>query len=343
MILVTGGAGFVGSNLVRFLAQAGYECVILDSLTYSGHQGNIQDLINSKEFVFVQGDICDFELVDSLFSKFKFTGVINLAAESETNSSLAGPRAFLETNIIGTFNLLEVTRKYWSALNDIAKKKFRFLHLSTDEVFGALGDSGKFFEQTSYSPNSPFAASKAGSDHLVRAWHQTYEIPTIITYSSNNYGPRQSPEKLIPKMISNAFQGKFLPIYGKGLNVRDWLHVEDHSRGLLLAFRNGKPGESYCFGGDSERTNIHVVTTLCSILDQIKPRPGGVKYADLIRFVADPPGHDFRYAVDSGKAERELGFNCEIKDFEEGLFQTVKWYIDNMAWVNQMTKAKELF
>lgn len=338
-ILVTGAAGFIGSAFVRIAAARNYKITVLDSLTYAGHKENLQDAAQSGQIELVEGDIRDFDLVDKLFAQHKFTALLNFAAESHVDNSISGPKAFVETNILGTFNLLEVARKHWAQYDAAAKQSFRFLHVSTDEVFGELGDTGKFSETTPYAPNSPYSASKAGSDHLVRAWHHTYKIPTITTNCSNNYGPRQFPEKLIPRMITNALEGKALPVYGNGSNIRDWIHVEDHSRGILLALEKGTPGETYCFGGNSERNNIDVVKSICSILDKHSPRSDGKKHETAIQFVQDRAGHDFRYAIDDTKAEKELGFNREYKAFEQGLEQTIAWYLKNKNWCEAVVKS----
>lgn len=334
-ILVTGAAGFIGSTFVRVAQEKRYKVTVLDSLTYAGHLENLTEPLAQGSLEFIQGDIRDFELLDSLFSKKEFTGIINFAAESHVDNSISGPRVFVETNVVGTLNLLEVARKYWSGGGD---RDRRFLQVSTDEVFGALGDVGQFSESTPYRPNSPYSASKAGADHLVRAWFHTYGLPTVTTNCSNNYGPRQYPEKLIPVMIQNALLGRPLPVYGKGLNVRDWIHVEDHSRGVLLAFEKGRAGESYCFGGNSERTNLQLVQSLCSIMDELAPRQDGQKHKNGIQFVQDRAGHDFRYAIDDSRARSELGFVRKFADFEQGLRQTVEWYIQNQAWVRAVQK-----
>ncbi len=325
-LLVTGAAGFIGSTFVRKALKQSFRVTIFDLLTYAGKMENISEILQPGKCEFVQGDIADFSALDTLFSKNDFTGLVNFAAESHVDHSIAGPSKFIETNIVGTSTLLEVARKYFHAW----EKKFRFLHVSTDEVFGTLGETGKFRETTAYAPNSPYSASKASSDHLVRAWYHTYGLPTIITNCSNNYGPRQFPEKLIPLTITHAVTGKTLPIYGTGENIRDWIHVEDHVAGILLALEKGRIGESYCFGGDSERSNLQVVHSICQTLDQIRPRNDGKPYADSIRFVEDRAGHDFRYAIDDKKAIKELGFKRKYPKFEEGLRQTVNWYLQRL-------------
>lgn len=334
MYLITGPAGFIGSTLARMVAADG-PCVLLDKLTYAGHLANIEDIINPSQGVhFVQGDICDFDLVLKILREHKITAILHLAAESHVDNSIKGPKPFIETNISGTFTLLEAARTYFKDLPPAEQASFRFLHVSTDEVFGELGETGYFTEKTSYSPNSPYSASKAASDHLARAWHHTYGLPVIVTNCSNNYGPRQFPEKLIPRMIDCALAGQKLPVYGKGENIRDWIHVEDHAHGLLLALRKGAPGETYCFGGRSERKNIDVVKAICSILNEMRPTKTG--YESLITFVEDRAGHDWRYAIDDSKAENELGFTRKYKNFETGLKQTIDWYLENSLWMSQI-------
>jgi dTDP-glucose 4,6-dehydratase len=335
-ILITGAAGFIGSAFAREAITKGYQVCILDSLTYAGHMENLEEILTPGVCDFVQADIRDFDKVDALFDKYSFDGVVNFAAESHVDNSISGPKAFIETNILGTFNLLEVARKHWSAWPSDKQNVFRFLHVSTDEVFGALGETGKFTEATPYAPNSPYSASKACSDHLVRAWHHTYALPTITTNCSNNYGPRQFPEKLIPLMIHQALQEKPLPVYGRGVNVRDWIHVDDHSRGVLLAFEKGKPGGNYCFGGNSERNNLQVVKSICAILDRLSPRQDGKPHESRIEFVQDRKGHDFRYAIDDSLAQNELGFRRSYPSFEQGLEQTIKWYLTHQQWSDQV-------
>lgn len=339
-LLVTGAAGFIGSAFVRLALKEGYRLTILDALTYAGHIENIEPILKKEQCELIKGNIQDFSLLDSLFEKNKFSGLVNFAAESHVDNSISGPLAFVETNIFGTFQLLEATRKHWSAWDEKQRKNFRFLHVSTDEVFGSLGETGKFRETTPYSPNSPYSASKAASDHLVRAWHHTYGIPTLTTNCSNNYGPRQFPEKLIPLMIRHALIGKNLPVYGNGMNVRDWIHVEDHSRGILLALQKGAPGNVYCFGGNSERNNLQVVKGLCKILDEKSPRSDGQKHEVGIQFVNDRLGHDFRYAIDDSLAEKELGFVRTFKNFEQGLEHTISWYLENSAWMEKVLSKK---
>jgi len=335
LILVTGGAGFIGSNFVLdWIAVEGTPLVNLDKLTYAGNLSNLAALANDQRHVFVQGDINDRTLVAKLFQEHRPTAVIHFAAESHVDRSIHGPGEFVQTNVVGTYSLLEETRAYWSGLDESEKSRFRCLHVSTDEVYGSLGSTDPAFSETTpYAPNSPYAASKAASDHLVRAWHHTYGLPVITTNCSNNYGPWQFPEKLIPLMILNALNGKPLPVYGDGKNVRDWLYVGDHCAGIRTALAKGRPGETYNIGGYSEKTNIEVVHTVCAILDEL--RPAGAPHAKLITFVKDRPGHDRRYAIDAAKIQRELGWAPREK-FETGLRKTVAWYLDNMPWVNQV-------
>lgn len=339
-ILVTGAAGFIGSAFVRKSIEQNYQVTILDLLTYAGHLENLENIIDNKNIFFVKGDIQDKKLLNSLFEQNQFSGVLNFAAESHVDNSISGPQAFIETNVLGTFHLLEASRKYFQGLNEVDKKAFRFLHVSTDEVFGSLGETGYFSETTSYAPSSPYSASKAASDHLVRAWFHTYKLPTMTTNCSNNYGPRQFPEKLIPRMIACALSGEKLPVYGNGQNVRDWIHVEDHSAGILLAFQKGIPGESYCFGGNSERSNIDVVKTICAILDEVRPKAQG-SYINQIAFVEDRAGHDFRYAIDDSFAKEKLGYTRQYQKFEDGLKQTVNWYLQNQDWVKKVSSKKK--
>ncbi|MBS1959524.1 MAG: dTDP-glucose 4,6-dehydratase [Bdellovibrionales bacterium] len=336
-LLVTGAAGFIGSNFAEIALDRGYKVIAYDALTYAGHRENLQDQDGSNNFHFVHGKIQDRKAVLDLLREHKICGLVNFAAESHVDKSITGPADFIETNISGTFHLLTAAKEYFDALSDDAKKNFRFLHVSTDEVFGSLGATGKFTETTPYAPNSPYSASKAASDLLVRAWHHTYGLPTITTNCSNNYGPKQFPEKLIPHMIFCALQGKALPVYGKGENVRDWIHVTDHASGVLLALEKGRSGETYCFGGNSERKNIDVVKEIASILDGLRPRKDGKKYSEQIEFVMDRPGHDLRYAIDDSKAENELGFKRNYAQFEDGLRATVEWYLDNVDWSQKVT------
>ena len=333
MILVTGAAGFIGSAFARTALADGDRLLILDSLTYAGHLPNIEACLKKESCEFVKGDIRDTELVIKLLGDYSVTSVVNFAAESHVDNSIKGPKLFIETNITGTFSLLEASRAHWAKLAKDGQAQFRFLHVSTDEVFGELPSEGYFSETSAYRPNSPYSASKAASDHLVRAWYHTYKLPTLITNCSNNYGPRQYPEKLIPRMITNALSEQALPVYGRGANIRDWIHVEDHARGVLLALKKGVVGESYCFGGRSERQNLHVVQNICSILNELRPRANGQKYEKLISFVTDRAGHDWRYAIDDSRAEKELGFGRVFKNFEQGLRQTITWYLENPEWL----------
>ncbi len=339
-LFVTGGAGFIGSALVRLLLdQTGWQVVNIDKLTYAGNLESLADRVDHPRHRFSRTDICDRPALDALFAAHGPAGVIHLAAESHVDRSIHGPGDFIQTNINGTYTLLEAARAHWSALPPDEKAKFRFHHVSTDEVFGSLGEDGLFLESSPYQPNSPYSASKAASDHLVRAWHHTYGLPTLITNCSNNYGPRQFPEKLIPLMIHNAVSDKPLPIYGNGDNVRDWLYVDDHARALQLVFERGTPGETYNIGGHNEKTNLTVVDTLCALLDELKPRTDGKRYSGQKITVADRPGHDKRYAIDAGKIERELGWTPS-DSFETGLRKTVQWYLDNPDWVAHVVSGE---
>ena len=338
-ILVTGGAGFIGSNFVRqWLACEQGTLVDLDKLTYAGNPDNLSDLGNEPRHVFAHGDICDGALVASLLAQHRPRAIVHFAAESHVDRSIAGPAPFIQTNVVGTFTLLEAAREYWSRLPSAERDAFRFLHVSTDEVYGALepGDP-PFSERSPYAPNSPYAASKAGADHLVRAYHRTYGLPTITTNCSNNYGPYQFPEKLIPLTILNAVAGKSLPVYGDGGQVRDWLYVTEHCEALRLALARGRIGETYAIGGNCERTNLDVVRTLCSILDEV--RPDGAPHERLIRFVADRPGHDRRYAIDGSTVAKELGWEPR-QSFADGLRATIEWYLANEGWVRNVTSGE---
>jgi dTDP-glucose 4,6-dehydratase len=346
-VIVTGGNGFIGTNLVRLLMSSGLHRVVnLDALTYASNPFSLADLEGNPDYVFVKGDITDRGLVSSLFTKYEPVGVFHLAAESHVDRSIVSAEDFVQTNVVGTYTMLEAARAYWNSLPDEKKKAFRFLHVSTDEVFGSLGAEGYFTEDTPYAPNSPYSASKAASDHFVRAFHHTYGLPTVITNCSNNYGPYQFPEKMIPLMILNALSGKPLPVYGDGSNVRDWLYVEDHCKALKLAFDRGISGEVYVIGGNNEQKNINLVNQICNILDDVAPpvevpqlREQGLKsYKELIRFVTDRPGHDRRYAIDSAKIRRELGWQAEV-GFEAGLRRTVEWYLSNPNWVDQVSSG----
>ena len=330
-ILVTGGAGFIGSALVRHLIQnTSYQVLNLDKLTYAGNLASLDDVARSERYSFVKGDICDREVLDFTLSDFQPDAVMHLAAESHVDRSIDGPAAFVETNVLGTYTLLEACRAYWSGLETPQRDVFRFHHISTDEVYGDLDGTGALFtEDTPYAPSSPYSASKASSDHFVRAWGRTYGLPILITNCSNNYGPYHFPEKLIPLVIINALHGKSLPVYGDGQQVRDWLFVEDHARALLKVLEKGIVGETYNIGGHNERTNLEVVNTICALLEELVP--SDAPYSDLIAFVTDRPGHDLRYAIDASKIERELGWVPE-ETFESGLRKTVEWYLANKDW-----------
>lgn len=337
-IIVTGGAGFIGSAFVGIAAGQGYHVVVLDALTYAGHKENLAH-VDAANYELVVGDICDGETALELMNRHKPAAVVNFAAESHVDNSISGPGAFIETNIIGCYTMLEAARSYWSSLPENEKNTFRFVQVSTDEVYGSLGETGKFTEETAMKPNSPYSASKAAGDHLARAWFKTYGLPTIVTNCTNNYGPRQHPEKLIPHMITRALSGQSLPIYGDGKNIRDWIHVEDHSNGVLLALQKGTPGQTYCFGGNAEKNNNDVVNTLCKILDDVQPKADGKGYAEQIEYVTDRPGHDRRYAIDDSKAQRELGFTRRY-DFEQGIRDTVQWYLENGGWCQTILNKK---
>ncbi len=339
-IFVTGGAGFIGSNFVLdWLAHQDETVVNLDKLTYAGNLENLASLQGDARHVFVHGDIGDAALVARLLAEHKVRAVLNFAAESHVDRSIEGPGAFIQTNIVGTFNLLEAVRSYWSALPDEERAAFRFLHVSTDEVYGSLGaDAPAFTETHRYEPNSPYSASKAASDHLVRAYHHTYGLPVLTTNCSNNYGPYHFPEKLIPLVIHNALAGKPLPIYGDGQQIRDWLYVTDHCSAIRRVLEAGRLGETYNVGGWNEKANIEVVRTLCAILDELAPRTDGQPYANQMTFVKDRPGHDRRYAIDARKLERELGWR-PVETFETGIRKTVQWYLDHQDWVRNVTSG----
>lgn len=331
-ILVTGGAGFIGSALCRHLVRKGHMVVNVDKLTYAGNLASLTEIQGKPNYAFVRADICDERRMRAVMATYEIDSVMHLAAESHVDRSIDGPAAFVETNVVGTFRLLNAALAYWRTLDSFSRAQFRFLHVSTDEVFGDLPfDSGVFTEETPYAPSSPYSASKAAADHFVRAWHHTYGLPIIVTNCSNNYGPYQFPEKLIPLVILNALFEQPLPVYGRGANVRDWLYVEDHARALECALLNGRVGESYNIGCRSERTNISVVEAICTILDAKRPRRNGQSYKDLITFVPDRPGHDRRYAIDPSKAERELGWRAQ-ETFNSGLEKTVEWYLQNAWW-----------
>lgn len=330
-LLVTGGAGFIGSHFVRQGVAQGAEITVLDALTYAGLRQNLENLGGPGSCTLQVGDIRDAALCHRIIAEGRFDAVLHFAAESHVDRSIDGPAVFVETNVLGTSNLLSASLNYWKALPAAEKTKFRYLQVSTDEVFGTLGDTGYFTEETPLAPNSPYSASKAGGDLLVRAWHHTYGLPTLITHCSNNYGSHQFPEKLIPTIIRCALAGKPLPVYGEGKNVRDWIHVEDHCRGIWAALERGTPGGSYCFGGRAERRNLEVVQAICRELDALQPRKDGKSYATQVSFVTDRLGHDWRYAIDDSESERALGFT-RTYDFERGLRDTVKWYAENEAW-----------
>ncbi len=336
MVLITGGAGFIGGNFVLdWLANPNAEGVVnLDKLTYAGNLATLKTLTTDARHVFVQGDIGDYGLVLSLLKKYALRAVVNFAAESHVDRSIHGPGDFIQTNVVGTFNLLEAVRAYWSELSDSAKAEFRFLHISTDEVYGSLFPADPAFTETNtYKPNSPYSASKAASDHLVRAWHHTYGLPVLTTNCSNNYGPYHFPEKLIPLVILNALAGKSLPIYGDGQQIRDWLYVKDHCSAIRRVLKDGKLGETYNIGGGNEKPNLDVVNTICSFLDELRPKSDGSSYASQITYVKDRPGHDRRYAIDTTKLERELGWK-PAETFDTGIRKTVQWYLDNQEWTD---------
>lgn len=329
-VIVTGGAGFIGSAVCRhFITELNYDVVVLDKMTYAGNMMSLRAVASDPHFFFEKQDICDLEAVDGIFAKYQPEAVVHLAAESHVDRSISGSDVFVQTNVVGTFTLLEAARRYLAQDGKAKADCFRFVHVSTDEVYGSLGDDGLFTEATPYDPSSPYSATKAASDHLVRAWHRTYGIPTIVTNCSNNYGPYHFPEKLIPLIILNALDLKALPVYGDGSNIRDWLFVEDHARALGLVLNTGRPGETYNIGGRNERENIDVVRQICGWLDLL--RPGGRPYADLITFVTDRPGHDLRYAIDATKLETELGWRAS-ETFESGIEKTVRWYLSNEDW-----------
>lgn len=334
-ILVTGGAGFIGSAVIRHILDRTSDSVVnVDALTYAGNLESLPAAESNQRYAFEQVDICDFASLERVFSEHQPDAVMHLAAESHVDRSIDGPAAFIQTNLVGTFNMLEVARQYWKNLDQMKQSAFRFHHISTDEVYGDLeGTDDLFTEQTSYEPSSPYSASKAGSDHLVRAWGRTYGFPVLVTNCSNNYGPYHFPEKLIPLMILNALDGKPLPVYGNGLQIRDWLFVEDHARALYKVVTEGEVGETYNIGGHNEKANIDVVKTICALLEELVPnKPDGVnQYQDLITYVTDRPGHDVRYAIDASKIERELGWTPE-ETFESGIRKTVEWYLNNRKW-----------
>jgi dTDP-glucose 4,6-dehydratase len=339
-ILVTGGAGFIGSNFIlQWLANEAGEVVNLDKLTYAGNPANLASISSNSKYNFVHGDICDRELIASLLKQYRPRAIVHFAAESHVDRSIHGPDDFIRTNVNGTFSLLEEARAYWSEMNGAGKSEFRFLHVSTDEVYGSLSATdAAFSETTRYAPNSPYSASKAASDHLVRAYHHTYGLPTLTTNCSNNYGPFQFPEKLIPLVILHAIQGKPIPVYGDGQNVRDWLYVTDHCEAIRTALAGGRPGETYNVGGRNEIKNLDVVNTICSVLDELCPKDPVTPHAKLITFVKDRPGHDRRYAMDATKIESELGWRPK-ETFESGIRKTIEWYLANQAWIDGVTSG----
>jgi dTDP-glucose 4,6-dehydratase len=340
-ILVTGAAGFIGSNFVLdWVQQSNEDVVSLDLLTYAGNLENLSSLNNNPQHRFIKGNIGDRELVSQLLQKYRVRAVLNFAAESHVDRSISGPGDFIETNIVGTYHLLESVRSYWSDLDEQHKKDFRFLHVSTDEVYGSLSKTDPAFSETNrYEPNSPYSASKAASDHLVRAWHHTYGLPVVTTNCSNNYGPFHFPEKLIPLCILNALNGKPLPIYGDGQQIRDWLYVKDHCSAIRTVLGKGKLGETYNVGGWNEKANLDVVKTLCGILDELKPKADGTKYESQITYIKDRPGHDRRYAIDATKLEKELGWKPN-ETFETGIRKTVEWYLNNQDWVSHVVSGE---
>ncbi|RQO36115.1 dTDP-glucose 4,6-dehydratase [Herminiimonas sp. KBW02] len=341
MILVTGGAGFIGSNFVlTSLTQADESILNVDKLTYAGNLNNLQSVSHDARHIFVHADICDNERMLALLMEHKPSAIVHFAAESHVDRSILGPAEFVRTNVNGTFSLLEAARSYWSGLAGADKAVFRFLHVSTDEVYGSLGpNDAPFSETTAYAPNSPYSASKAASDHLVRSYFHTYGLPTLTSNCSNNYGPYHFPEKLIPLVIANALAGKDLPIYGDGQQIRDWLYVGDHCAAIRRVLKDGKPGETYNIGGWNEKANLDVVHTLCDILDELKPADAGHSYRQQITYVTDRPGHDRRYAIDAGKIERELGWR-PAETFDTGIRKTVQWYLDNQAWVRDVQSGE---
>jgi len=337
-VIVTGGAGFIGSAVIRrIVARTDWTVFNIDKLTYAGNLESLGEARRSDRVLFSKLDICDRAGVERVFREFRPDAVMHLAAESHVDRSIDGPGAFITTNVVGSYTMLEVSRAYWQGLGNEARSAFRFHHISTDEVYGSLGTDGYFTETTRYKPNSPYSASKAGSDHLVRAWHETYGMPAIITNCSNNYGPYQYPEKLIPLVIQKAVALEPLPVYGTGDNIRDWLYVEDHAEALLSALQNGKSGEVYNVGGNNEKTNLEVVETLCAGLDGLAPRKDGEPYSSQIKFVEDRPGHDKRYAIDSSKIMKELGWRPS-ETFESGIAKTIRWYLDNATWCDQAAR-----
>ncbi len=339
-VIVTGGAGFIGSALCRHLiARTDCDLLNIDKLTYAASPEALAAVVGNERYRFHRADICDADALHRLFAEFRPDAVMHLAAESHVDRSIDGPAAFIETNVRGSYVLLEAARRHWQGLAPAERDAFRFLQVSTDEVYGSLGPDGAFTEESPYAPSSPYSASKASADHLAMAWARTYGLPVILTNCSNNYGPFQFPEKLIPLAVIRALAGEVIPVYGRGLNRRDWLHVEDHAHGLWRALEVGRPGERYNFGGAAERSNIEVVAMICGLLDRLAPMQGGRSHATLIRFVEDRPGHDQRYAMDAGRAERELGWRATV-GFEAGLEGTLRWYLENRAWGEKILSAR---
>ncbi len=331
-IIVTGGAGFIGSAVIRqYINDTGHEVINLDALTYAGNLESLADVDKNARYTFEHVNICDIKELERVFNLYQPDAIMHLAAESHVDRSIDGPAAFIQTNIVGTYNLLDVAKKYWSGLTGKKKDNFRFHHVSTDEVYGDLEETGYFTEETSYQPSSPYSASKASSDHLVRAWHRTYGLPIVVTNCSNNYGGYQFPEKLIPLVTLNALEGKPLPIYGKGNQIRDWLHVDDHARALRLVLETGKNGETYNIGGHNEKTNLEVVKTICGLLDKLVPDSPYIPHESLITYVTDRPGHDLRYAIDADKIAKDLGWLPE-ETFDSGIEKTIHWYLENSEW-----------
>ena len=339
MIIVTGGAGFIGSNFIlNWFKNTNEEVINIDKLTYAGNLLNLESLSSNTNYQFIQGDIADNQLVESIFKKHCPRAIINFAAESHVDRSIDGPKEFIKTNILGTFNLLECARGFWSNLSDIEKDNFRFIHISTDEVYGDLNINDEpFTEKNQYKPNSPYSASKASSDHLVRSYFHTFGLPVLTTNCSNNYGPYHFPEKLIPLCISNALNSKDLPIYGDGKQIRDWLYVQDHCNAIKLVLTKGKPGEVYNIGGNNEKSNLEVVNLICTLLDEYSPRKDNISYKNQITFVKDRPGHDFRYAINSEKIMNKLGWEPQY-NFEEGMKMTIKWFLNNQEWIKSTIK-----
>ncbi len=332
-LLITGGAGFIGSALVRRALAVGRRVVVVDKLTYAGNLASLAEVASLPGFAFVQADVCDGAAMRRVFAEHRPSGVLHLAAESHVDRSIDAPGEFIATNVTGTFQLLQAALGHWRGLGPAEREAFRFVHVSTDEVFGSLGPAGRpFDETTAYDPHSPYSASKAASDHLARAWHDTYGLPVIVTNCSNNYGPRQFPEKLVPVVIQKCLRGEPIPVYGRGENVRDWLYVDDHADGLLAALGRGRPGRTYCFGGANERRNLDLVKLLCGLMDELAPRADGLTHSGQIAFVEDRPGHDLRYAIDAARARAELGW-APKEDPASGFRKTVRWYLDNRAWV----------